>query len=463
VEVDLLLTDGRLATPDGEVRGHLAIADGRIVALVPAGEVAPAARRTVDLAGALVLPGLIDTHTHARDPSVDRREDFGTATAAAAAGGITTILEMPISTPAVSDAAIWRRRLALVEPKAHVDFGLYGGAGADNLDDLEGLAAAGAVAFKTFRTPKPVGREQEFVGLVATDPAEHLAALEGVARTGLVSVVHAEDPQLLIAREREVRARGPGGASDHARWRPPVVEESSVAQSLELARAAGARIQIAHASTPHTVELVSRARSDGVAATVETCPHYLFLDEAALEAHAGYAKINPPLRPAALVEGLWDRLHAGEIDVIGSDHSPFLPEEKSPPDGDIWKVLPGAPGLEAMLPLLLTALVDERLSLARLLALSSGNAARIFGLPAKGRLAVGADADLAVVETGGSWRLEPATWLTRSRDTAAIWAGREVRGRVRSTWVRGECVWDEPTRVLGAAGWGRVVRPTSTG
>nr|MBA2380852.1 amidohydrolase family protein [Chloroflexota bacterium] len=208
MEVELLLTNGRLATPEGEVQGSVAVDEGRIVALIRQGDGAPDARRTVDLAGALVLPGVIDTHTHARDPSVDRREDFGTATAAAAAGGITTILEMPISSPAVSDAEIWRRRLSLVGPKAHVDFGLYGGAGADNLDTIEGLAAAGAIAFKTFRTPRPAGREQEFVGLVATDAAEHLAALRVVARTGLVSVVHAEDSQLLGARELELGRDG---------------------------------------------------------------------------------------------------------------------------------------------------------------------------------------------------------------------------------------------------------------
>jgi len=196
-------------------------------------------------------------------------------------------------------------------------------------------------------------------------------------------------------------------------WRPPVVEESSVAQSLELARAAGARLQIAHASTAHAVELVSRARADGVPATVETCPHYLFLDESELDTHGTFAKINPPLRPVETVAALWDKVRAGEVDVVGSDHSPFLVEEKSPDDGDVWKALPGAPGLEALVPLLLTALDDGRLRLEQLVALTSGNAARIYGLSAKGRLAVGADADLTVAELGGPWRIDPSTWKTR--------------------------------------------------
>ena len=461
MEVERLITGVRAVTPDGELVGAIAVDGGRIAALIPAGDGLPDAREVVDAGGALVLPGLIDTHTHARDPSVDAREDFGTATAAAAAGGITTILEMPISTPAVSSSIVLRQRAAAIAPKAHVDFGLYGGAGADNLDDIEGLAAGGAVGFKTFRTPVPAGREREFTGLVATDAADAFAVLRTVARTGLVSAFHAEDAQLLGARELQLRSGGVRGPRAHARWRPPVVEESSVAQTLELARAAGARVQIAHASTARAVELVGQARSDGIAATVETCPHYLFADESALEVHGPFAKINPPLRSAEAVAALWERVRAGEVDVIGSDHSPFLVEEKAPYADDIWRALPGVPGLESMLPLLLTAVTDGRLRLDQLVALSSGNAARIFGLPAKGRIAVGADADLALVELGGSWRIDIASWQTRSRDTARLWDGREVRGRVLATEVRGVRVWDAATGEVGPAGWGRQVRPAS--
>jgi dihydropyrimidinase/allantoinase len=461
MEVDRLLTGVRAITPDGEVTGSIAIDEGRIAAIIPAGEGLPEARDVVDAGGALALPGLIDTHTHARDPSVDAREDFESATAAAAAGGITTILEMPISTPAVSSSIVLRQRAAVIAPKAHVDFGLYGGAGADNVDDIEGLAAGGAVGYKTFRTPMPAGREREFSGLVATDAADAFAAFRVVARTGLVAAVHAEDAQLLIARELQLRSGGIRGPRTHARWRLPVVEESSVAQTLELARAAGVRIQIAHASTAHAVSLVSRARADGVAATVETCPHYLFLDDTALDRHGPFAKINPPLRSAETVEALWERVRAGEVDVIGSDHSPFLVEEKAPFADDIWRALPGTPGLEAMLPLLLTAVAEERIRLEQLVALAAGNAARIFGLAAKGRLAVGADADLALVEIGGPWRIDTTAWLTRAREAARVWHGREVRGRVVATYLRGQRVWDRTAGVTAPPGSGRQVRPTA--
>lgn len=459
MDVEILVRGGSVVTAEGVRPASIAIDDGRIVAVVPAGEAEPGARDVVDATGLHVLPGVVDTHVHARDPSVAEREDFGSATAAAAAGGITTILEMPISTPSVHSAGVFHARVAAVGQTAHVDFGLYGGAAGDNVDDIAGLAAAGVVGFKTFRTPRPAGREREFVGLVATDAADYLAALRTVARTGLVSAVHAEDPQLLTARETVLRGAGVHGPTSHLRWRPPVVEESSVAQSLELARSAGARIQLAHASTARAVELASRARADGVDATVETCPHYLFLDESAVVTHGPFAKINPPLRSAETVDALWERVRAGEVDVIGSDHSPFLVEEKAPFRDDMWRAMPGAPGLEALLPLMLTAGVEGRLALERVVALTSANAARIFGLAGKGALAVGADADLALVELGGPWRIDTTRWLTRSRGTAAIWHGREVRARVVATYVRGARVFDAASGITAEPGWGRLVRP----
>lgn len=460
MDVELIVRGGTIVTADGTARASIAIDGGRVVAIVPAGEAEPGARRVVDASGLHVLPGVIDTHTHARDPSVAEREDFESATAAAAAGGITTILEMPISTPSVHSASVLRQRAGIVGPKAHVDFGLYGGAAADNVESIAGLAAAGAVGFKTFRTPRPIGREREFIGLVATDAADYFGAMRAVAETGLVGAVHAEDPQLLVARELMLRGGGVSGPRSHLRWRPPVVERSSVAQSLELAAAAGARVQVAHASDAHVVDLVTRARADGVRATVETCPHYLFLDQTALDRHGPFAKINPPLRPAETAERLWERVVAGEVDVIGSDHSPFLVEEKAPFADDMWRAMPGAPGLEVLLPLMLTAAVEGRLRLEQVVRLTSARAAGIFELGAKGSLAVGADADLALAELGGRWRIDTSRWLTRSRGTAAIWEGREVRARVLGTWVRGRQVWDAVDGVVGEPGWGRMVRPT---
>lgn len=457
MEAELVIRGGTLVAPGGRLRAGVAIAGGRIVAVGP-DESLPDAREAIDASGLLVLPGVIDTHTHARDPSRNEREDFETATAAAAAGGITTILEMPISTPSVHSRETLEARAAAVAPKAHVDFGLYGGAAGDNLDEIAGLAAAGAVGYKTFRTPVPVGREREFIGLCAPDAGEYLKALERVAETGLVGAVHAEDPQILARRAVDLQAAGDREPMSHARWRPEVVERSSVAQSLELARAAGARIEIAHCSTPGTVDLVNRARADGVAATVETCPHYLFLTQEAIAVFGPFAKINPPLRSAEEVAGLWERVRAGEVDVIGSDHSPFLVEEKEPFWDDMWSALPGAPGLESLLPLMLTAAAEGRITLEQVVALTSANAARIFGLAAKGTIAAGADADLVLVDATRRDTIDTSRWLTRSRGTARIWDGRPVTGAVVRTILRGRTVYADG-RLAGQPGWGQFVRP----
>ena len=206
MEAELVIAGGTLVAPDGVRRGGLAIADGRIVAVGDDDDL-PAGRERVDAGGLIVLPGVIDTHVHARDPSVDAREDFASATAAAAVGGITTILEMPISTPSVHDRATFEARAAVVGPKAHVDFGLYGGAAGDNLETIEEQADAGAVAFKTFRTAAPAGREREFTGLCAPDPADYGRALQRIARTGRVSAVHAEDATMLATAAAALRRR----------------------------------------------------------------------------------------------------------------------------------------------------------------------------------------------------------------------------------------------------------------
>lgn len=462
MELDLLITGATVVTPEGTRRVAVGIADGRIALVAPEAELGAdpegRARKTLHAAGLHLLPGVIDTHTHARDPSRNEREDFTTATAAAAAGGITTILEMPISSPSVHDRASLETRAAAVEPRAIVDFGLYAGAADDDLPGIAEAAAAGAIAYKTFRNPPPPGREAEFVGLCAPEPAGYYRALEAVARTGLRSTVHAEDATMIARNAAELRAAGRGEPITHALSRPPVVEQASVAQSLELARAAGARIGIAHCSTPTAVDLVTRARSDGVDATVETCPHYLFLTEAEIERSGPYAKINPALRRPELVAGLWERVVRGEVDYLGSDHSPFLVEEKEPFWEDMWGASPGAPGLESLLPLMLTAVAEGRITLERMVELTAGTAARVFGLPAKGAIRVGADADLVLVDLARPTTIEVARWRSKSRGTARIWDGRPVAATILGTWVRGRAVWREG-ELLAGPGWGRWLRP----
>lgn len=461
MQVDLIITGGIVTTARGRNRVGIAIDSGKVVA-VGRDETLPTARDQIDATGLHVLPGIIDPHVHVRDPGKIEREDFQTATAAAAAGGITTIFEMPIAMPPVNSAKSLRDRIDEVQPKALVDFAFYGGAAGDNLDHIEGLAEAGAIAFKTFRTAPPAGREQEFVGLSCPDPGDFLRALERVAATGRIAAVHAEDEQILQRIAKDLKASGDSGPLSHARSRPSVVEESSVAQGLVLARAAGARIHFVHCSSPYSLDLIKHARADGMQVTAETCPPYLFLDETDLERYGPFAKTNPPLRPAEVVETMWERVVQGDIDVIGTDHSPFLLEEKEPYWQDMWQAAPGAPGLEALVPLMLTAVNQGRISLERMLALNSENPARIFGLyPRKGDIWVGSDADVVLVDLHREGTIDTSTWHSKSRGTARVWDGRPIQGAVVATLVRGTVVTRD-NEVVARPGWGQFVAPSGT-
>ena len=456
MEVEIVITGGVVATTAGQNRVGLAVDRGKVVAIAR-DEALPAAREQLDATGLIVIPGLIDSHVHVRDPGKIEREDFQTATAAAAAQGITTIMEMPIASPPVNSAQSLVDRIEAVRDKVLVDYAFYGGAAIENLDQIDEMAEAGAIGFKTFRTSPPAGREKEFIGLSCPDPGGYLRVLERIATTNLVSAVHAEEEQIVRRITPDLNASSGASPLSHARSRPEVVEWASVAQSL--AQATGAAIQIVHCSSPYSVELIRRARADGVQATAETCPQYLFLTEADLEKHGPFAKTNPPLRPAEVVDELWERVASGDVDMIGTDHSPFLVSEKEPYWKDMSKAAPGIPGLEALLPLMLTAVNQGRISLEQMVSLTSENAARIFGLyPRKGTIRVGSDADLVFVDLRREAKIDASTWHTKSRGTARVWDGRFVQGAVVMTLSRGKVVAQD-NRVVAEPGWGQFLRP----
>jgi allantoinase len=458
VIADLVITGGTLVTSQWERRGAIAITGEHITA-IDRDDIMPQARETIDATGRHVLPGIIDTHVHLRDPGKIEREDWLTGTQAAAAGGITTILEMPIAVPPVHTAGILRDRAEAVQPRSLVDFGLYAGAGDDNLDEVEAMAAAGAIAFKTFRTRAPKGREQEFTGICCPDAGRMLESMERTARTGLLHVVHAEEQQVLDLTEARARATGRHDGRAHALARPEVAETASVAQCIALAQAAGARLQIAHISAAAAVDLVARAKTAGVRVTAETCPHYLTLTDETLAQWGPYAKCNPPLRPQETRDRLWEAVNAGIIDVIGTDHSPYLPAEKAPFVDNIWDATAGLPGLEELVPLMLTAVHRGRFRLPQMVRLMSENPARLFGLwPRKGRLAPGADADVVIVDTTVERVHDHRTLYTKSRETALVYDGLRLRGFPVVTIVRGRVVMRDG-EVTGHSGWGQWLKP----
>lgn len=455
---DLVIRGGTLVTAQGETRAALAIIGARIAA-VDRDDVMPQARETVDAAGLHVLPGLIDTHVHLRDPGKIEREDWFTGTQAAAAAGVTTILEMPIAIPPTHTAATLRDRVAHVQPRSVVDFALYAGASGENLDELQPMASAGAVAFKTFRTRAVKGRENEFVGICCPDAGKMLEVMERTAPTGLLHVVHAEDQQILDVTEDRARRTGRHDGRAHALARPEIAETASVAQCIALAQATGSRLQIAHMSSAAAIGLVARAKDAGLRVTAETCPHYLMFTDEALAQWGPYAKCNPPLRPQETQDRLWEAVRSGIIDVVGTDHSPYLVEEKAPHTDNIWAAPAGMPGLEEFLPLMLTAVHRGRLALPELVRLTCENPARLFGLwPRKGHLGIGADADIVLVDRRAERVHDHRTLYTKARDVALMYDGTRLHGLPVMTLVRGRVVMRDG-KVTGEAGWGQWVKP----
>ncbi len=415
--------------PDGtSTRAGLTFDDGRIqrVGDVPGG--------SLDFGEALLLPGAVDVHVHTRSsPS----EGIERCTRAAAAGGVTTILDMPYDASGPVDSlSAFEAKAADVGVEAHVDVALWATVPPRGpINEVQSLVDAGAAAFKlsTFET-----HPQRFPRI---PDGQLLAAFTAIAAAGGLAGVHAENDEIVRAGIASQQALSAGGDPlAHARSRPPVAEHEAIARCLELARATGVRLHVCHVSTRRGVELVRAARADGVDVSAETCPHYLLLDESDLVRLGGEAKINPPLRAA--------RLSADGLDLISSDHVGWPRERKHGPD--IFALASGAPGVE-----LLVALVHDALGPAAVVRLLGEAPARRFGLwPRKGNLMPGADADVLVLDPAAEWEIDPQTLVTPAGWSP--YAGRRLRGRVIAAFSRGVQVWDGK-RVLSSAGHGRFV------
>jgi allantoinase len=464
--LDLAIVGGMTVSGGECAPLDVGIADGRIAVLAARGAL-PAARATVDARGYLVLPGIVDTHFHCRAPDHPEREDFDSGTAAAAAGGVTTLLEMPISTPACATPEVLAARMAQAATQARVDVGFYAAPGDLDRPRLAEMVAAGAVAFKVMMHGAPPGREASFAGLAMPDDRDLYRALEAVAATGKVLAVHAEHQSLIDlfeARERAVARARPGrDPMRHARSRPIVAETTAIARLGAMNEAVGARIHVVHVSSGAAVEVLRWFRARGQALTAETTPAYLLASEDDIRDHGPYVKVNPPLRPVAEQAGLWAGLADGTLDMVVSDHAPFLPEEKELGWDDIWSAGSGIPGVELTGPLLWDQALRGRLRLEDVVRWTSEAPARVFDLADhKGSLRVGCDADLVLLDPRGRTKLARERFVTRSAGSLRHVDGIEVRGAIVGVWSRGRRVIDDTGRVIGAAGEGTVLVPTAS-
>jgi allantoinase len=423
----VILRSRRVVLPDGERPASVTVAGGRIAAVGPY-EVDGA---THDLGDLALLPGLVDIHVHVNEPGRTEWEGFATATRAALAGGVTTIVDMPLNSlpPTVSVAALEEKR-AVARDQAWVDVGFWGGAVPGNAADLPALWAAGVFGFKAFLADSGV---PEFPPVSAAQLKAAMSAVDALF------LVHAEDPDGLLALDSSRVYR------DFLRSRPDVAEGTAVATALEAARATGVPVHILHLSAAGAAGLVRMAREDGVRATVETCPHYLTLEAGAVPDGATEYKCCPPIRGGWNRESLWQSLADGTIDAIVSDHSPSTPALKRLDVGDFAAAWGGIASLQLGLSLVWTEAAARGHVLADVVRWMAAGPARIAGLAAKGRIAVGADADLVAFDPDASWVVDPAA--LQHRHPVTPYAGRTVRGAVRRAWLHGSPVTvDGPPR-----------------
>ncbi|MEU9338628.1 allantoinase AllB [Streptomyces sp. NPDC048290] len=426
-DAELVLRSTRVVTPDGERPASVTVTGGTITAVLPHGHPV-AADRVVDLGGDVLLPGLVDTHVHVNDPGRAEWEGFRTATRAAAAGGITTLVDMPLnSLPPTTTVAHLTVKRATAAAKAHIDVGFWGGALPGNTPDLRPLHDAGVFGFKAFLSPSGV---DEFPHL---DAAGLDRSLTEIAGFGGLLIVHAEDPHRLAGAPQH---GGPRYA-DFLASRPRAAEDTAVATLLTAARRLDARVHILHLSSSDALPLIARARADGVRVTVETCPHYLTLTAEEVPDGASEFKCCPPIREAANQDLLWAALADGTIDCVVTDHSPSTADLKTADFATAWG---GISGLQLSLPAVWTAARARGHGLTDVARWMSARTAALVGLDdRKGAIAPGRDADFAVLAPDETFTVDPAALQHRNRVTA--YAGRTLSGTVKSTWLRGERIY----------------------
>lgn len=457
--LDLAVVNGLVFIEGGFRKADVGIQDGKF-ALVGAPGSLPEAKRTIDAAGKYVLPGGIDTHVHYRDPGHAERETFQVGTRAAAAGGCTTFFEHPISIPPQYNAEILHNRLDLCKKGSCVDYCFYGAAGGEFPEEIVPLSKEGVVAYKTFLHQAPEGRDAEFKGLTSANNAELMRALEEVKKTGLPLAAHAEDNELVTGNIKRLRAEGRTYPLAHCESRPPIVEVEAIAKMLRFGKETGCPVELVHVSTCGAMELAKKAKQEGQTVYVETCPHYLLLDESYVEKYGAYAKCNPALRKKEEIDKLWDYVNDGTVDFIGSDHSPYLVSEKEKSPDDIFVAPSGFPGIDLRLPLMLTEAKKGRVSIERVVELLCVNPAKCFNIfPQKGTISAGADGDLVIVDMNKEYEFDAKNSYSQARDIMKVFQGWKLGCSVDYTVVRGRVVMENGVVDESAAGWGEFVRP----
>lgn len=461
---DHIIKNGLLADSRDCTRGDIYVKDG-VIAAVSIAPLPGDAAEVTDAAGKLVLPGFVDSHVHSRDGrnGFFYKEDFAHSSAAGAVGGVTTILEMPNSNPAVSDAEKLRDLAEVLAPKAYTDYGIWGLClGPVNNSELMAMRDAGAVAFKFFwgyavdlNSYQLIYNYREVMGhiLPPLDDGQVYQLFREVARTGKTVAIHAENFAVIRALSEEIAGSGRSAYADLLAARPPVSELTVIQTAIAFSRALGTKLHILHLAAGDGVELIRQARREGLPVTAETCPHYLALTDRDADRCGSAMKGYPPVRTQRDQDLLWEGIRDGTISLVCSDHAPHTPEEKQ---RGFWEAPAGTASIETSSMVMLNAVHEGRIGINRLVSLLSEEPAKLFGLyPRKGSLRVGSDADLAIVDPSLSYVFHQED--LHSRTKLSPYDGRRFCGKVVKTILRGKTVAENGQIVCKPGG--RWIRP----
>ncbi|PZA08409.1 MULTISPECIES: allantoinase [unclassified Meiothermus] len=431
--LDLLVRGGYLVRPEGVARADIGVLDGKI-AMIEA-EIAEPARTLIEATGRYIFPGLIDVHVHFNEPGRTHWEGFASGSAALAAGGGTLFCDMPLNShPPVLTRREFDDKLEAARAHSYTDFALWGGLTPDNLEHLEELAEAGVMGFKAFMANSGI---PEFR---AADDATLYEGMKAAARLGLPVAVHAESDGLTAHLTRQIRGKGGTSARDYLASRPVFTELEAIQRALLLAQETGCKLHLVHISSGSGVALAYQAKARGVDVSLETCPHYLAFSQADLERLGALLKCAPPVRVQEEQELLWSGVLAGKVDLIASDHSPSPPELKE--GGDFFALWGGISGVQSTLPVLFSEGYWARgLPLEAISRMTACYPAQRFGFASKGRVAVGFDADLTLVDLEAEFTLDREGLFYRHPQSPYL--GRRFKGRVVHTLIRGQTVFAE--------------------
>ena len=446
-DCELIIRGGRLVAPSGVATADIAVAEGEIVAVGP-NLASWSAHEEMDASGLHVFPGGVDSHVHFNEPGRTDWETIATGSAALAAGGYTTFVDMPLnSDPVTVDGEAFDLKLEAATASSLVDFGLWGGLVPGHLDRLEELVERGVVGFKAFMCSS--GME----AFPASDNRTLHEGMRAIARLGSILLLHAEAPEIVEQLARQAIREGRTGPRDFIRSRPAAAELEAVSRAIYLAGDTGCRIHIVHVSTAAAIHLIREAKRQGVDVSGETCPHYLLYTEDDLEQLGGLGKCAPPFRTVEDRDGLWELLVDGTLTMVVSDHSPSPLALKK--GDDFFKLWGGISGCQSTRQLLLAGAETRSLDLATLAAVTAGNVARRFRLPRKGEVAARFDADLWIADLTHESVVRAEDLHYRHRFSAH--EGRPIRGRTVRTLVRGRTVCQGQSPSPG--GTGRFIRP----